>query len=275
LLATYVGSQSSGPWAPRVSVWSGADGTFRNSVICPNNQYETTFGAAIAGIGDFDGDGRPDFAVGAPGYQSGNGAVFVFSGRNFSLLATIPGNTGANFGASIAPLGDVDGDGRPDFAVGAPTEIHNGASLGAVHVIGFRISPDVTMSPSACSNATSAPVLTPSSMLPWPGGVVRFLGFPAPGTVAATWMVGLSDLVGGQPLPVDLSPFGIPGCQLYAAPEAQVPLSSNPGSLQINLPNAGWVPGLLLRVQIAAFVPSLPTGLSFSSGMRVQCGHRP
>jgi len=99
------------------------------------------FGRAVAGIGDFDGDGRNDIAIGARSANGFTGNVFVFYGRaswaasyNLTLPACgadicIHGDDGtpgsgpdetARFGASIAGIGDFDGDGRADLAVGAP-----------------------------------------------------------------------------------------------------------------------------------------------------------
>jgi hypothetical protein len=91
----------------------------------PTGSYS---GWSVAGLGDLDGDGTPEFAVGAPaaGLIAGNavtggGQVRVISGATGALLRVLNA-TGANdrFGASVANLGDVNGDGISDLAVGAP-----------------------------------------------------------------------------------------------------------------------------------------------------------
>lgn len=78
------------------------------------------FGAAVCGLDDADGDGTRDVLVAEPLADSGSGAaVHVLSGATWGTIstATHPWSAGA---ADLAPLGDVDGDGRPDFAWGHP-----------------------------------------------------------------------------------------------------------------------------------------------------------
>ncbi len=72
----------------------------------------------MAAIGDVDGDGVGDLALGAPGADE----VFVLSGANRSVIHTIAdpdGESGFRFGHSVVGVGDVDGDGVEDIGVGA------------------------------------------------------------------------------------------------------------------------------------------------------------
>lgn len=104
-----------------VRVWSGANGATIYTVH--GYKKDNLFGSAIANVGDQNGDGVPDFAVGAPSIvgSADSGFVRFFSGADNSVLATLDGlNSGDNFGASIAVAGDVDGDGRLDLVVGSP-----------------------------------------------------------------------------------------------------------------------------------------------------------
>jgi len=99
------------------------------------------FGSALATAFDIDADGGNEVLVGAPG-AFGTGAVYVFrglgltSGKAGQALAVITGEaTGDGFGDVVAPLGDVNGDGVFDFAVGAPGK-DDGSTLdaGAVYI---------------------------------------------------------------------------------------------------------------------------------------------
>lgn len=85
-------------------------------------------GSAVANAGDINGDGYADAVVGAPGAsngQAGEGLVYVHygsaSGLNSVPSLTLEANVaGAQFGASVASAGDVNGDGYADVVVGAP-----------------------------------------------------------------------------------------------------------------------------------------------------------
>ncbi len=97
-------------------------------------------GDALAGIGDVDTDGTEDILVGAPGVDSGSatdaGAAYILSGTNGAVLATFLGTTAyAEFGSSVACVGDANGDGKKDFAVGEPRAAPGGRpNAGMVHV---------------------------------------------------------------------------------------------------------------------------------------------
>ena len=91
------------------------------------------FGTSVANLGDVDFDGTNDYAVGAPyadvaGFVD-SGRVTVYSGATSLVLhdwSQAAGN--ALFGMSLATAGDVDGDGRADYLVGAPTLSYAGVN---------------------------------------------------------------------------------------------------------------------------------------------------
>ena len=93
------------------------------------------FGYAIASPGDLDGDGIPDLLVSAPGESSSYGRVYLYRGRpdgTFGSWKRFAGNN--DFGFALAALGDVNGDGRPDFAISEPFGKELGAHTGSVRV---------------------------------------------------------------------------------------------------------------------------------------------
>lgn len=113
------------------------------------------YGTEIAAVDDLNGDGYTDFLVGAPGsYQSTDykGKVYLFLGGTEPTepLLTLEGeNAGDRFGASLTGLGDIDGDGYNDFAIGADKADDGGADAGKVYIYygGKQIDnePDVTL----------------------------------------------------------------------------------------------------------------------------------
>ena len=120
------------------------------------------FGAAVAGIGDVNGDNLDDVAIGAYGVGSSAGAVYVYFGDQFG-----PGSTAdwsyagtqasAYLGYAVAGGGDYDGDGTPDLAVGAYLYDNGSTNEGVAYVFygngtSFSASPDWSLE----GNQTSA-----------------------------------------------------------------------------------------------------------------------
>jgi hypothetical protein len=93
------------------------------------NVGDPTAGLAYQGIttgrlGDIDGDGVPDYALGSP-FDAG---VILQSGVDGATLAVIKESSSTSYGAATAPLGDRDGDGKGEFAVSAPDEFLGGSA---------------------------------------------------------------------------------------------------------------------------------------------------
>jgi hypothetical protein len=86
----------------------------------------------MALAGDQDGDGHADVFVGAP--IDDTGRVYLLSSKDGAVLRTYsPPEPAGSFGWYVARLDDLDGDGRPDLAVGAPfAKDASGAKVGRV-----------------------------------------------------------------------------------------------------------------------------------------------
>lgn len=276
VLMTFRGSQSSGPWTPRVAVLSGVDGATIGTVWSP--VYDGTFAGAISGVGDFDGDGRADFAVGSPNYHNGDGRVDVFSGRTLGLITTISGAAGSHFGAAIAPFGDFDGDGRADFLVGAPDYVYNGAAVGCVSVVSLFLPGSVTSFGTGCTGQANAPLLSRYApfltLPPFPGMTVTFQCTNLTGAAASLWLWGFSDTTtaAGQ-LPLDLGAFGFPGCNLLVSPDAIVSYGGGNRQVPMALPNDPLLTGLRFFLQVAGLGAGYANGVGFSNALNVFVGN--
>jgi len=82
-------------------------------------------GYSVAGCGDIDADGYPDFAAGNSDFLTPRGVVRVFSGQTGTPLYTWTARNsrpGDSFGVALSGGWDVDRDGVPDVLVAAPAE---------------------------------------------------------------------------------------------------------------------------------------------------------
>ncbi len=90
------------------------------------------FGAVVTEFPDTDQDGLDDILVGAPG---GLGRVTLFSSATGEELWSIHGEVaGERFGQNVLTLGDLDGDGKSELAVSAPSAAGVQAQSGKVLV---------------------------------------------------------------------------------------------------------------------------------------------
>jgi hypothetical protein len=135
------GGSSQGTGVARV--YSGASGAVLHTLNGP--AVGSRFGSAVAGIGDVNGDGRADILVGAEA-GAGAGQAFVISGMTGAALRTHTGSAGTNYGYGLSGVGDVSGDGVPDYAIGGAqgagsrVEVRSGAD-GALL---YNVAPDAS-----------------------------------------------------------------------------------------------------------------------------------
>lgn len=115
-------------------------------IVLSGSATSEYFGSAVAGLGDFDGDGFGDFAVSAPPARSGSamvGRVAIYRGSAtrsssatpaWELHGQVLSTEGEELGRALAGLGDINNDGYADLGVGAPANATHGSRSGAVHV---------------------------------------------------------------------------------------------------------------------------------------------
>jgi hypothetical protein len=209
------------------------------------------FGSSVTNVGDLDGDGVTDLAVGTPGDDTNGGVrgavylLFLNTNGTVKSSAKIASGTGGGptlldggrFGTSVANMGDLDGNGVTDLAVGAFTDGTGGGARGAVYVLFLGSTGSVTGSTKLVSGGTNMPTLADvdrfgSSVAnvgdldgdgvadlavgargddtggPFEGGAVYILLLNSNGTVKVSGAKKIANGVGGGPVLVADSYFG-------------------------------------------------------------------
>ena len=132
------------------------------SVVFSGTATTKVFGCAVAQIGDIDKDGLEDIAIAD---RSTPQKIYIFKGRHtwpatmtaanadYTITPDATDTRYANslFGMTMARLGDFNGDGVDDFAIGAPQ--FNGTFGRVVVVLGKSGFGGVTL-PDATNSIT-------------------------------------------------------------------------------------------------------------------------
>lgn len=105
-------------------------------------------GWSAEGVGDYNGDGKDDIAVGAPNHLyggTGNGTVNIFLGGAIVWRMDGPAANGLvqfngevladGAGYSVSGAGDVDGDGADEILIGAPYSDQSGVDAGKAYLV--------------------------------------------------------------------------------------------------------------------------------------------
>jgi len=127
-------------------------------------------GFSAASAGDVNSDGRDDFLIGAFGDEDGGG---TFAGQTYLILGRAAAdwamdfdlsNADASFwgedigdysGFSVASAGDVNGDGRDDFLIGAYGDDDGGSWAGQTYLWLGTLQYDLTISSTTGGNVTA------------------------------------------------------------------------------------------------------------------------
>lgn len=130
-VAASIGSQSVG---------GSASGAVIGGVDAGENS-----GRSVAAVGDVNGDGIGDLLIGAPGSDEKGidsgvtylvfGATALQTGGAAQRMTFRGEAAGDNAGFKVAAAGDVNGDGKPDFLIGAPGSDATGTGAGRVYVV--------------------------------------------------------------------------------------------------------------------------------------------
>ncbi|XP_048451584.1 integrin alpha-9-like [Rhincodon typus] len=138
----------------KVYIFKIGNGKLTAIFTIPGKELGSYFGSSVCAV-DLNSDGYSDLLVGAPMFTEirDEGQVTVFINRGNGALEEQQllrgdGTYNAHFGDSIGSLGDIDDDGFPDVAIGAPNEndyrgsvyIYQGDANGIVSKYSMRIS---------------------------------------------------------------------------------------------------------------------------------------
>lgn len=126
-------------------VYHGSNGGlgFIYNTLLESNVANALFGTSVAGVGDVNGNGYYEVAVGAPGWasgQAGEGGTFIYYGTPAGITAvgmqTVQSNVvGAQLGFDVNEAGDVNGDGYADIVIGVPTLTNGQTNEGRLYVV--------------------------------------------------------------------------------------------------------------------------------------------
>lgn len=130
----------------RIDVISGQSGTSLYHIQYDEKYKNLLTGYSMTNAGDMDNDGHDDLLYSQPSRDTVDGVrigglVHLVSGKTGESIRQFDGNDTTawrspfGFGCDTENLGDVDGDGFNDFAIGFATYIENNTMLGKISVV--------------------------------------------------------------------------------------------------------------------------------------------
>lgn len=215
--------------------------------------------ARLSGGSDVNGDGYDDYLI----ESNGNGAT-LYSGVDGSALFT----SSYSFAIDKFILGDVDGDGYAEFFWRTGSSSFDTG----VYTGGYGGNPPAvrTLGQGCAGSDGSLPTCTTSGS-PISGGMLGFGLRGALPNAAAVLRIA-------TPTEVDLTPFGLPGCTMFADVDgfnlgATTDPSGNFQTSRFAIPNDPAVVGIVWAAQwVCADASANAPGLSLSSAQQLTFG---
>ncbi|MEZ4753531.1 MAG: integrin alpha [Bdellovibrionota bacterium] len=142
--ALIVGAPKNSSSKGRIYTYDLNSGSFSATFNAPSGA--TNFGHSIDTVSDVNADGLDEILVGAP-VLSGTkrGKAYLISGSSvasgaLNILCTLEETeSGSKYGFSVKHLGDINGDGKSEFAIGTPNSAIIGDEAAASMQGGFYI----------------------------------------------------------------------------------------------------------------------------------------
>lgn len=245
----------------RVHAYSGASGALL---------WYGAAGAAVRVLDDLDGDGTPDVLVGNPGYpQTGgmhdpdDGIAHLMSGIDGTEIFRVDGEPESNLGWSVAPLGDVNGNGVGEFLVGSPG-LDLIRQIGQIELFAGRCGSSQVYGAGCPGTQGFVPVLSATAECPAPGAQITLRVTAPEGPMrVALILAGTTEAQLALGLGCDLLVFPID----FTVPLLINDLGPGPGGGAIT----GWVPHTFSpgQIHLQAMVPDagVPKGYALSNGI--------
>ncbi|MCI0589924.1 MAG: FG-GAP-like repeat-containing protein, partial [Planctomycetes bacterium] len=297
-LAEFIsGHPAAGPGAAgQATVFAAPSGT--PLFVLNGAAFGEGFGRSVARLGDVNGDGVDDFAVGAHG-QAGNctvsfcpaGYVAVFSGATgASLFTATAGVSGDGLGVSVAGAGDLNGDGIPDLVAGtyysayatpsSDAYAYSGANGALLYEFEGAGGFGYAVASAGDVNGDGIPDMIIGAPYASPGGnlsageasVYSVVGVPAGSTLAGSGCPGSGGVIpliqtaGGDPSP------GNAGFSLVlsrALGGATTVLIAGAAPVSVNLGPLG-MPGCTLLASPDVILPGSVAGAGAGNGVRFE-----
>ncbi len=152
----------------------------------PELKNEDYFGAGIAPLGDLDGDGITELAITAADDDTGGkdrGAIYIVwlnkSGGAKKFVKLAPGLSGMPQGSdgeaveTVSSVGDLDGDGIVELAVGSPTAKRDGKEVGKLQILFLNANGTVKRSTEFLNPIAASDTLSFGTEIVWLGDLNR------------------------------------------------------------------------------------------------------